>query len=302
MPTSLARAPAGVLVRGRKGFASAQPEPFLRARVHHHELFPAYTGLCVGYEQTVWRAEQLAEHLLEWLPEFALSNRELDALGHHNAVRLLRKAAHIVYQTPKYQNRGEFGELLLHAAVRQFCGSLPVISKIFFKSAANETVKGFDAVHVVEKGSELELWLGETKFYKDYRKAVRDVAKELVDHTRADYLRTEFALIQNKVDSEWVHAAAVNELLSPNTSLDSVFSRLRIPVLLTYESKCVGGYSVCNAEYEQAFVSEMEANYATFVGADWPKEIHVHLFLLPLDRKKALIDALHERLRAWQNI
>ena len=33
------------------------------------------------------------------------------------------------------------------------------ISKVFFKDSPNDTVKGFDAVHVVESLDGLELWL-----------------------------------------------------------------------------------------------------------------------------------------------
>src|SRR3712207_6996007 len=57
----------------------------------------------------------------------------------------------------KYSKRGEFGELLLHSVIRDVFHSEPAISKIFFKDSANDTVKGFDAVHVVEVEGSLEL-------------------------------------------------------------------------------------------------------------------------------------------------
>ncbi len=56
--------------------------------------------------------------------------------------RMTKKAAQIVYNTTKYGSRGEFGETLLHIAIRQIYQTIPAVSKIYYKSAVNETVKG----------------------------------------------------------------------------------------------------------------------------------------------------------------
>jgi len=191
--------------------------------------------------------------------------------------------------------------LSLTAAIRPGAGSIPALSKEYFKTATNDTVKGFDAVHVVTNDDNLGLWLGESKFYRDYKAAVRDVAKELIAHTEVDYLRTEFLLISNKIQPDWPHAEQLQELIDPATSLDIVFDRLCIPVLLTYDSKCVESHIQCDAEYEKDFEAEMLENHKVFLQADWPKNIDVHLFLLPLYRKEELVEALNERLKLWQN-
>jgi len=147
----------------------------LEARVHRLEPAPGVTGLCAGYEQKEWRAKQLASHLMKWLPEFALKHTEVEALGAANAVELIARAAKTIYSSGRSANRGEFGELLLHVALRQCFKTLPAISKYFYKDSRNDTVKGFDAVHVVASADTLELWLGEVKFYADISRAIRDV-------------------------------------------------------------------------------------------------------------------------------
>src|ERR1035437_1518835 len=48
------------------------PPPFLYLRVQDLDLTPTITGLCAGYEGGEWRAKALADHMMEWLPEFAL--------------------------------------------------------------------------------------------------------------------------------------------------------------------------------------------------------------------------------------
>src|SRR5690606_14907054 len=109
-------------------------------------------------------------------------------LGHNNAIKLIKRAAKTVYQSEKYEKRGEFGEILLHIGMRQFYETLPAISKVFYKTSSNETVKGFDAVHIVRNPEGLELWVGETKFYRCIKTAIRDVVPEIIEHLETNYL------------------------------------------------------------------------------------------------------------------
>ncbi|MEW8328426.1 MAG: DUF1837 domain-containing protein [Candidatus Thiodiazotropha sp.] len=277
-----------------------QPESFINVRVHDVGIEPSLSGLCVGYELGEWRATRFATHIMEWLPEFALTHSEIEGIHSGNMVALIREAARKVYTSEKFKNRGEFGEIFLHAAVRQVFGSLPAISKIYYKSANNETVKGFDAVHVVDGGNGLELWLGEAKFYNEINRAIRDVVEELNAHTERDYLRDEFVLIAGKIDEKWPHAEELKKLLSPNTSLDQVFKQVCIPVLLTYDSPCVANYHECSEEYVAAFTEEIRQHYDTFREKKLPENITIHLFLLPLESKERLIFELDNKLKGLQ--
>jgi hypothetical protein len=277
------------------------PTPLLEVLVHDTTLDPTLAALCAGYELGDWRAAQLADHLFEWLPEFALTFTERQRFADTTAVRLIKRAAHVVYATDKYQRRGEFGELLLHAVVRQVFNSKPAISKLFYKDSANDTVKGFDAVHVVPTEDRLELWLGEVKFYEDARRAVRDVVEELNAHTDKDYLRAEFALIINKIDDAWPYADRLKRLLDPTTSLDEVFDCLRVPVLLTYDSTVVSGHTSWADPYRTLFEEEVRGVATDFAAKDLPN-VSIHLLLVPLKQKRALVEALQQKLTAWQNI
>lgn len=279
-----------------------QPKPFMEVRVHDLSVKPSVTGLCIGYELGEWRAAQFADHLMEWLPEFALTYSEIEGIHGGNMVALMREAAKKVYATKKFEKRGEFGELFLHVAIRQVFGSLPAISKIYYKSARNDTVKGFDAVHVVNDEDGLQLWLGEAKFYEDIGRAIRDVVEELKKHTERDYLRDEFLLITGKIDQGWPHADKLKTLLSPNTSLDTVFKAVCIPVLLTYDSSCVPKHKECSEAYSMEFREEIMRHYDTFKSKELPKNITIHLFLLPLELKEKLIAELDRKLQGWQGL
>lgn len=285
------------------------PEEFLKLVFHHETSLGDDLALCAGFERGHWRNDQLADHLMEWLPEFALNHSELKEMGHHNAVRMTKKAARIVYQTEKYGLRGEFGEILLHIAIRQVYKTIPAVSKIYYKSAVNKTVEGFDAVHVIRRDDGLELWIGETKFYNDLNRAIIDVCAEIVDHMGTDYLKTEFLLIKNKIDPSWPEANALKTLLKENASLDEVFKRACIPVLLTYDSDVVNSTVKASQEYLANIDEEirlaynklrakLKKQYEARFGATLP--LTVHVILIPLKAKKALIGALDARLKALQ--
>lgn len=285
------------------------PEYFLEVLFHEANNIGDDLALCAGFERGAWRNDQLADHVMEWLPEFALNHSELSEIGHQNAVRITKKAAKIVYQTEKYGTRGEFGELFLHIAIRQVYKTIPAVSKIYYKTAVNETVKGFDAVHVVKKDDGLELWIGETKFYKDITKAIYDVSKEIIDHLETDYLKSEFILIKNKIDPKWPEADSLNKLLDNNVSLDAVFKRVCIPILLTYESNVIQKSNKTDQEYTDNIRKEvsnayenmrkkLDEGYKTRFKASLP--LTVHVILIPLKDKKTLTKTLDARLKAMQ--
>jgi Cap4 SAVED domain len=282
-------------------WVEATPLPFLEVRVKHLSLQPALLGLCVGYESQKWRTKQLVDHMMEWLPEFALSYSERKSFGADTAVRLIRAAARSIYASQKFQNRGEFGELLLHIAIRQVFQTVPAISKIYYKDSDNTTVKGFDAVHVVVSDSTLELWIGESKLYNEISRAIADVVSELQLHTEDSYLRREFAAIVNKIDPRWPHATRLKQLLDPTVSLDKIFDLACIPVLLTYDSEAVNAHVKVTNEYVKAFTSEVERHYVTFKSKSLPK-IRIYLFLMPLKNKSELVLALDTELKKWQQI
>lgn len=273
------------------------PPPLLRTIVKRVADMPGLAGLCAGFEGGEWRYEQLAEHIVEWLPEFALNEREFSALSGANARRALRAAAETIYKSAKYASRGEVGEILLHAIIRQEFGSVPAISKVFFKDAPNDTVKGFDAVHVVEAADGLELWLGEVKLYQDVSSAVRDVVKELHEHTRIPYLRTEFAAIWRKVDPDHPHRATLERLLAGNVTMDEVFTRLCIPVLLTYDSSTVAAHKRTDGIYEAAISAEFDKHHGRFRTANLPDEVKIILILLPMNNKAKLIERFDAKLK-----
>lgn len=277
--------------------------PFFKVICHLAANDSDLRGICVGFENGDWRKRQLVEYLINFIPEFALTYSELAELSPLNMVKILKQALCNIYKTEKFKNRGELGEIMLHAILREGFNTVPVISKIFYKDSPNDTVKGFDAVHVVINGDDLELWIGEVKFYSSIHAAIRDVTKEIQEHIQTDYLRQEFLAITNKIDNNWPHAEKLKRLLDPNVSLDEVFVRACIPVLLTYDSTVIAKYNKHTDSYLEEIQKEFERLYMLFlekIGKKVP--LQIHLFLLPLKTKQELVDCFDERLKELQKI
>ncbi|MDE0540491.1 MAG: DUF1837 domain-containing protein [Rhodospirillales bacterium] len=271
--------------------------------VHELGAEPGLSGLTADYEDGKWRAARLSEHVTEWLPEFALTWSERESINYVNAASFVRKAANLVYNSDKYQARGEFGELLLHICVRQLFNTIPAVSKLYYKSSIDDTVKGFDAVHVVCAETSLELWLGEAKFYRDISRAITDAVAELKAHTKRNYVREELVLVSNKIDPAWPEAERLKKLIDQNTSLDNIFDCISVPVLLTYESGTLQEHSKWTEECKEQLVQEFWKHYETFSSKDGlPTNVKIHLILMPLDSKDELIEMLDKRLKAWQTI
>ena len=276
--------------------------PFFNIIIHKDDTFPDLHGVCAGFESRQWRKDQLVDYLFEYLPEFALTYSEFKNLTGENVVAKMRQVVRSIYQSEKFKNRGEFGELLLHAIIREMCDTIPAISKIYYKDGPNETVKGFDAVHVVVTDDTLELWLGEVKFYNNIYKAISDVIEELNLHVEVRYVRNEFVAITNKIDAQWPHADRLMTLLHPHTSLDDVFSNTCIPVLLTYDSSVLRRYDNKCDEYIQEISEELQRFHKIFCDKLGKFPLTIHLFLFPLNTKVELINSLEAKLEIWQNL
>lgn len=278
------------------------PEPFIEVRLDRIDLVPPVSAGCAGFELNAWRASQLAKHLLQWLPEFALKYSEWRDISAENAVAQVGRAAKAIYATDRFENRGECGELLLHVLLRQHFSSIPAISKIYFKDSRNDTVKGFDAVHVVQQADEWELWLGEVKFYTQIKAAIRDAIAEIKAHLDPTYLRGEFTVIRNKLDREWPGADDLYRKLAENRPIDDIFSAICVPILLGYNSEVVQNHASVSEVYLEEFEAEALLIHEEFRGKLPSLPVRVHLLLFPMANKSTLLAEWDNCLKSCQEL
>ena len=266
----------------------------------------------VGFELRKWRAGALAKHIMDWVPDFALRADERENLGVGRIMEKLRRAYKATFGNGR--DIGAPGEILLHAICREFYGSSTLVNKVVFKTADNDTYKGFDGVHCVHSDAGgLELWLGEAKFKKNLVDALRAAAADIEAHFGVDYLRTEFALVSSKIDDRHPHAEEMRRLMHANTTLDRIFSKVVVPIFITYESKATCEHHDVDEAYVASLIGEAETaarNLRRRIEAirveqgkrgvsTVPLPVQVRLFLLPMTQKQALLDELTKELESW---
>lgn len=75
---------------------------------------------------------------------------------------------------------GFYGEVLLDLILRCFFNTEVLLARGYLYSPIeNSEVKGFDAFHLMQIDDKLSLWLGEAKFYVNYKTPIKDVVKKL---------------------------------------------------------------------------------------------------------------------------
>ncbi len=84
---------------------------------------------------------------------------------------------------------GFYGEVLLDLILRCFFNTQVLLARGYLYSPIeNSEVKGFDAFHLMQIDDKLSLWLGEAKFYINYKTPIKDVLKKLKTTLSDEYI------------------------------------------------------------------------------------------------------------------
>jgi hypothetical protein len=261
---------------------------------------PASQLFCAGFDGGVWRCDGLAFHLAEWLPDYALREDEL-SVNHANALLKHNQAAVRVYTSDNYKNRGEVGEIALHAICRDFFSTIPISPRVFYKSASNDVIKAFDMVHVrFPQGGDLEIWLGESKIYKNSSQAIADAIKSITTHIDAGFLKNEKILLGPQIPKTTPNYDKIAKLFAKHSKLDDFLASAVFAIGILCESKSAAGAKAADAVYLASAKAELEALAAAVAKSGLADKIRIAVFYIPLQSKKAIIDAFDKRLKGLQ--
>ncbi|RAK70563.1 HamA C-terminal domain-containing protein [Hymenobacter edaphi] len=283
------------------------PRPFQSDLVIDERICePALKAYHVGFDNNKFRFLPLIDVIRRVIPEFSLGYHEGKGFSLTVMVDRLKEAADTVYQTDKYQKRGEFGELILHLLLRDFQNSIPLVSKIYFKDSHDVPVHGFDGVHVTINGEEKKLWLGESKMFKTGKRGIQDLAKDIHKHVNEDYIRKEFALVSRKLPVEVPEIDYWRNLMDKHQRAQTIFSSLVIPMVCTYTSNLFNKHTDETVDYFQEFENECKYLCSEFdklkLKLTIPNNVEIILMLLPVPCKNELNKELNKRLKAMQSI
>jgi hypothetical protein len=258
-------------------------------------------GYHVGFDQNKFRLTPLVDVIRSVIPEFAFGYHEGKNIPLTDIVEKLKEAAQTVYLTDKYKKRGEFGELILHLLLRDFCNTIPLVSKIYFKDANNSIVHGFDGVQITANGKKKKLWLGESKLYKDGKAGVKELAEDIKKHVNANYLRREFALISRKLPKDIPEINYWRKLMDKHQTLDKIYSSVVIPLVCTYSSSLFETHFKETKKYISDFILECNTLHECFL-EKVDTSVEFYLMLLPVPDKNILNEKLDERLKRMQKL
>lgn len=274
------------------------PDPLLEVRACFLDS-PALISLCAGYEAGSWRSKALADHIFQWIPFVALDQESQLSMGAHNFLEVIERAAVHIYKTKKTSTRGELGEILLHLACVTNFKTFPVLCKLILKTSSNDTVKGFDGVHVLAKDEGIELWLGESKFYVDPRSAIREAVASIKDHIVPAFLHTEKAMIIGHVGEGVPRREEILHLFRKQTSLDRLFEIAVFPVLIAYESKSVSSFDKLCEEYILKIEEEAAELRGYFFECAKNLPLKFQLIFVPIECKQDVVTHFDKRLESF---
>lgn len=277
-----------------------KPRRFLERLYFQDNGNPVEGICCAGFEFNAWRCVPFAEHLIEWLPEYALPEDELN-VTHANIYVKLKKAAVRVYTSAKYAKRGEAGEIALHAICRDYFDTLPISNRVFYKSASNDVVKAFDMVHArfPERGG-VELWLGESKLYKDSVDAITEALASVTKHLEQGFLKEQKLILGPQIPKTTPRYDELLELFEPQTSIDKFLaSGIFVIGILSNSAACHSARSITN-NYKESLEKELQELAGRLTASGITKDIRVNLIYVPLADKDAFVSAFDSKLKGLQ--
>ncbi|WP_461642038.1 HamA C-terminal domain-containing protein [Labilibaculum euxinus] len=301
-------------------------EKIISHRINEAEISTFLVGFDLNDEgEKKYRLKPLIEKLTHVIHEFAFGFHEGGSTDNTETLSRLTEAAKSIYKIgsfqkikdiyvndgeldddieDKYLRRGEFGELILHLLLRDFHKTIPLLSKIYFKDSFGTTVHGFDAVHIQEETK--TLWLGESKLYKDGKRGIKELVKDIEEHFKSDYLESEFLIVSKKLK----HFDNIPEkdywldMMLKTTKLADQLEAINIPLLCTYNSDLFTSYDDENScEFIEKYIAEMRElkNYFdTHNNHPLKTKLNIILILFPVQNKVELVKGLHHKLSLLQ--
>lgn len=276
----------------------------------------------------LYQLDEFTQAIINTIPEFVFACYENPNIPQTSAVSKLREAAKNMYKIKDFElmrrwylegdqaafnevsssnsnNRGEFGELILHLLLRDFKHTIPLISKVYFKDAPGVPAHGFDAVHI--SPDKKILWLGESKFYVNSKQGLGDLLNDLKDHFKKDYLEEQFTIIKKNLKSNEIPQR--NEWITILNNCNQLKDRIRminIPMLCTYPHDIYERYFDFECDeairYHEANIRELKRYFDDHNDCALKNSLNIILFLFPIKNKQELVRKLHERLWHMQEM
>ncbi|MBA3069887.1 MAG: DUF1837 domain-containing protein [Hyphomonas sp.] len=263
-------------------------------------------SLINDFEDANWRYPKFQSYLWDNIALTALSEKERSALVDQSHSSLVAAARNLrLTDNDKIGQGSEIAEVFLYGLMRHRLGALPVVPKIFYKQNVQDNAKGADSVHIVLNGDDFSLWFGEAKFYNSIADARLDaVVTSVINSLSTDKLKKENSIITNVADLDGLPIAEdlrarIKAALDNKLSIDSLKSRIHVPILLLHECSATSGATDLTEAYKAEIITAHKERAEAYFRKQIAKagsihkynEIRFHLILFPVPSKKKIVDA-----------
>lgn len=289
-------------------------------------------SLSNDYEDGEWRYEKFSNFIWDSIQYTALSAKERNYFNKNNlhtssnrsAKANLRKARFLDENgDPKKdlmkKASSELGEIFLYGLLHFHFKALPVVPKIFYKQNAQDNAKGADSVHIIIDASneDFSLWFGEAKFYNNIDNSRFDsIIKSVEKALQTSSIKKENSIIcglndlddllQDKPDL----LKKIKKSLDPEKSIDTLKSKIHIPILILYQCSISERYKIFSDEYKAEILEYHEDRAKKYFEKQDDKlksiihlydEIFFHLIIFPVPSEDRIIINYLEELGLLNN-
>lgn len=265
-------------------------------------------SLINDYEDAKWRYDKFHGFVWDNIVQTALSAEERQKLSQRNHTILTEaaKALRLTDDSKQDGGRGsELAEIIMYGIMKDHYSALPVVPKIFYKQNNQDYARGADSVHIVVRGCEFSIWLGEAKFYKSIEDThLGSIVQSVGNVLATKKLKKENSIITNVRDLDFLVSdvalkSKIKDALSPEHSIDDLKPRLNIPILLLHEcevtkktTSLTSAYETSITEYHKqrakAYFKKQIAQLGNAV--DMYQDITFHLILFPVPDKNLIVE------------
>jgi hypothetical protein len=272
-------------------------------------LFPIHNksvlSMINDFEDGKWRFNIFQNFIFDNISETSLSFTERESLVNHS---LLTEAAQNLKLTDKKGDIGrgsELAEIVLYAIMKHYYNALPVVPKIFYKQNNEDNAKGADSVHIViDDKNDFSIWFGEAKFYNSIEDTrFGEIIQSVENSLSTTKIKKENKIITNVSDIDYlipdvILRNKIKNALSPRKSIDSLKSKLHIPILLLHECEITKKQKILSTDYKSEIIeyhkkraeSYFKKQISRFGGLHKYSEIKFHLILFPVPSKKEIVE------------
>lgn len=263
---------------------NATPDAFFVqiANLEEVHIKRAMQAFDTEFDGGTWRRDELAQYLVDWLPEITLPPKVLASFNHLEARALTKRALEAFTAGGNIEMERLLSELMLNAILRQYRQSEPIACKLFTKSAG---VVHSNSAHIVHTSGVDELWLGQARLAtaSSHETVVAETIKQIQETFERGALKREREVILQLRDPMHLKATTIERSLSKNAKLDDFLQILKIPILIAYDSAVIGRGD--QPGYVGNLVTEVTESYEQLKTRlpDALRDAQINIFLIPVE-------------------